>query len=52
MAQTYCLACKQQKEILGAEKGQFKNGTPVIRGKCDKGHKIFKIIKKSEANQA
>ena len=30
----YCLKCKQKQVISEAKEGQFKNGTPVMKGKC------------------
>jgi hypothetical protein len=46
MATGYCLKCKEQREIKGAEAITMKNGKPATTGTCPVcGTKIFKIGK-------
>ena len=46
MATGYCLKCKEQREIKGAEAITMKNGIPTTTGTCPVcGTKIFKIGK-------
>jgi RNase P subunit RPR2 len=48
MATGYCLKCKEQREIKGAEAITMKNGKPAITGTCPVcGTKMFKIGKAS-----
>jgi hypothetical protein len=42
----YCLKCKKQVEIQGAEQVTMKNGRPATTGSCPVcGTKIYKIGK-------
>jgi Domain of unknown function (DUF5679) len=46
MATGYCLKCKEQREIKGAQAITMKNGKPATTGTCPVcGTKIFKIGK-------
>jgi len=45
----YCLKCKSKQEMIDVKESSFKNGTPVLEGKCPIcGMKLFKIIKKQK----
>lgn len=41
----YCLKCKSKQVIESPEKSEFKNGTPILKGKCAScGGTLFKIV--------
>lgn len=44
----YCMKCKSQRDIQGAQAVTMKNGKPATQGTCPVcGTKIFKIGKAS-----
>ena len=46
--ESYCLKCKAKTEMIEAKPDKFKNGTPIMKGKCAKcGNTTFKIQKKA-----
>jgi len=45
----YCLICKDVTDVVDSSVDYYKNGTPVIKGKCIKcGKRITRIMKRDE----
>ena len=32
--EAYCIKCKGKREMIEIEESSFKNGTPILKGKC------------------
>ena len=48
----YCIKCKGKQPILEAKEDKFKNGTPIMKGKCSGcGGPLFRIIRKKKDNK-
>lgn len=44
----YCVKCKTKREMKNAERVEFKNGRPAVKGNCPNcGTVMFKILPSS-----
>lgn len=45
----HCLQCKEKKELIDGKLDYYKNGTPVIKGKCAAcGASLCRIMNREE----